>query len=396
MTEPAAQTAIPPALALVEQSPRAAGLRDIRVVQDSIPVLDTARFEHMQRIASVMADSTLCPDALCMTREGDSLVRLPDKQVLANCFLVTNQAVRWGMDPFAVAQCVSVVHGKLCYEGKLIAAVLDAKLGVKLSYRFDGCVGEKLGVVVVGTIPGQVNEETVEGDVAAWKTTGKNSPWLNPANHKRQLRYRGAREWARAHAPAVLLGVYSQDEMDDLNIARMRDITPPAARLQAAEAPPPPSAISAPKPAATVAQPDIQPVAKQTEPAKQSATGEAPAPPKAFDKPSKKTADKPAKLAANPATKPDIQPDKKPLPSALTATLQNSLAVLENKEEEPVPQFNEEKFFADLQTKLANADDDVLNNLGAHIDGHKEVLSLTGHSKARDMYWKRKRELMRG
>ena len=38
------------------------------------------------------------------------------------------------MDPFAVAQCCSVVHGKLVYEGKLVAAVLDAKLGVRLTY----------------------------------------------------------------------------------------------------------------------------------------------------------------------------------------------------------------------------------------------------------------------
>jgi hypothetical protein len=55
------------------------------------------------------------------------------EQIMANCFLVVNQAVRWNMDPFAVAQCVSVVHGKLCYEGKLIAAIIEAKLGIATS-----------------------------------------------------------------------------------------------------------------------------------------------------------------------------------------------------------------------------------------------------------------------
>src|SRR6185437_11744430 len=100
--------------------------KEVRIVSDPIPVLDTARFEHMQRIATVMAASNLIPDSLCMTGEKDNKALLPQAQVIANCFLVVNQAVRWGMDPFAVAQCVSVVHGKLCYEGKLIAAIIEA------------------------------------------------------------------------------------------------------------------------------------------------------------------------------------------------------------------------------------------------------------------------------
>lgn len=180
--------------------------RGIRVVNSDVAVMDTSKFEHMQRIALIMSKGTLVPKTLV----GDCA----PEQALANCFLVVNQAVSWGLDPFAVAQCCSVVHGRLMFEGKLVAAVLDAKLGVRLSYTYNGASGDAFGVVVSATLPGEDEPRTVEGTVGAWKTSGNGSPWGNPQNHHRQLAYRGAREWARRHAPAVLLGVYTDDEID--------------------------------------------------------------------------------------------------------------------------------------------------------------------------------------
>lgn len=197
--------------ALIE-SPRSGGLGSVRVVQDFIPVLDTARFEHMQRIASVMAEMSVVPDSL----RGSG-----PRQTIANCFMVVNQATRWGMDPFAVVACCSVVKGRLTYEGKLVAAVLDAKLGVRLTYKWSG-EGEQMAIEVSGTLPDGVIE-TIEGTVTEWKTTGNGSPW-RPATYKKMLAYRGAREWARLYAPAVMLGVYSDDEMEGLT----RTPLPPA------------------------------------------------------------------------------------------------------------------------------------------------------------------------
>lgn len=207
-----------------------------QVVEDVVPILDTARFEHMQRIATIMANASLIPESLRTFKEGDKTIPLAFEHVMANCFLVVNQATKWNMDPFGVAQCVSVVKGKLCYEGKLVAAVLDAKLGIELSYAYNGKSGDALGVTVSGTINGVT--KTVEGTVGGWKTTGNNSPWSSAANHQRQLAYRGAREWARLHKPALMLGAYTDDELADLQDAsranRARDISPP---------PPPPPAL---------------------------------------------------------------------------------------------------------------------------------------------------------
>lgn len=231
---------------------------EIRVVTDPIAVLDTGRFEHMQRIAGVMAHSNLVPHSLCMIKEGTEMVPLPLETVVANCFLVVNQAVRWNMDPFAVAQCVSVVHGKLCYEGKLIAAVLEAKLGIRLKYKWDGKAGEQSGIEVSGTFPdGSI--ESVRGTVTEWKTTGAGSPWGQAKNYQRMLAYRGAREWCRLFAPGLMLGVLSDDEIevlaDEGRGARARDVTP---RDEPPAPPPAPSATPSVEAPATV--PDAVPL----------------------------------------------------------------------------------------------------------------------------------------
>jgi hypothetical protein len=184
------------------------------VVTDPIPTLDTGRFEQMQRLARLMSYSTLVPDHL---RKGKP------EEALANCFLVVNQAVRWGMDPFAVAQSTSVISGKLVYEGKLVNAVLAQKLGVRLRYKWTGPVGtDKRAIEISGDIDGETL--TVAGTVADWKTARTGSPWT-PGQFDKMLAYRGAREWARLHAPEVMLGVYAPDEFDE-DRRPPRDITP--------------------------------------------------------------------------------------------------------------------------------------------------------------------------
>jgi hypothetical protein len=203
--------------------------REIIPVQDSIPLLDTGKFEHFQRIATVMATSNLIPESLYTTGSGDQKEELAPNVVIANCFLVVNQAVRWGMDPFAVAQCVSVVKGKLCYEGKLIAAVIEAKSGVRLNFVYTSGQGDDLGVTVIGRFGNEDFDRVVEGTVGAWKTTGNGSPWI-PKQYKSMLAYRGAREWSRRHSPGLMLGVYSDDELADMaegaRASRARNITP--------------------------------------------------------------------------------------------------------------------------------------------------------------------------
>lgn len=215
--------------------------REIQTVVDPVPILDTARFEHMQRIARVMASSTMIPESMRTFGTKDNKQDLPFEQILSNCFLAVNQAARWGMDPFSVISCCSVVHGRLAYEGKLVSAVLDAKLGIRLHHHFTGNPqGDDYRIylsdqpftadIVSELKPGfsKPGWRVFDGSVAEWKTSGTNSPW-SPKNYRRMLIYRGTRDWTRIYESALMLGVYTDDEMLDLmEDARARRATPVA------------------------------------------------------------------------------------------------------------------------------------------------------------------------
>jgi hypothetical protein len=209
-----------------------------------LSIFDQGAFEQMGLIASKLAESSLIPQTL----KGAT-----KEETAANCFRVVEQAQRWGLSPFAVMDSASVVHGKLMWEGKLIHAALTASLGVRLRYEYEGA-GDARKVIVSGTIDGDTL--TVEGTVKDWKTTGKGSPWDNLANRDQMLAYRGARQWARRHAPEVILGVYSPDEFE---ASEIRNVTPATTKarpkVSAAVAFPTPE----PEPEPTL-QPEPQPV----------------------------------------------------------------------------------------------------------------------------------------
>jgi hypothetical protein len=229
--------------------------------QPATGMFDPAMFDHMWRVANAIAASSLVPDTL--------KDKCTPKEVAANVFLVVNQAHRWGMDPFAVIGCASVVHGRLMWEGKLVAAVVKALSGVRLSYTFNGQTGDRLGVTVSGTLPGETEPRTVSGTVADWKTTGKGSPWGGAASDQRQLCYRGAREWARIHTPEVMLGIYTDDEIEaPAQPAAVRpalEVNPDATRKAL---PPPPQS---PQDAKTKTAAKASPPPPQSPPAEASA-----------------------------------------------------------------------------------------------------------------------------
>lgn len=167
------------------------------------------------KLAELMATGNLVPNHL--------------QKSPGNCLMVIEQALRWGMSPFAVAQSTSVIQGRLMFEGKLVAAAVHSSgiLAGRLSYAYKG-EGEGRIIVVSGTMKGEPLPRTVEVSLREAKTANK--MWQQQPDQ--QLVYHGTRVWARRHAPEVMLGVYSPEEMSD---ASMRDITPSAPAPQAQE-----------------------------------------------------------------------------------------------------------------------------------------------------------------
>lgn len=195
--------------------------REYAQVASHVPVFDTNKFEHICRVAQAIAAAPMLPEHLKAPTE---------RETVGNCVLIVSKALAWNMDPFDVAMATAVVHGKLCYEGKLIAAMLEGNHGVRLHYKWNDKTGDAFGIEVSGTRPGDTEPVSIEGTVGDWKTFTKPKANSNAAprvqkqwegvNARRQLAYRGAREWARIYMPSAIIGIYAIDEVEPDDFGR--------------------------------------------------------------------------------------------------------------------------------------------------------------------------------
>jgi hypothetical protein len=169
------------------------------------------------KLAEMMAGAKLVPAAL--------------QQSPADCLMVIQQAVRWQMDPFAVAQECSVIQGKLMHSGKLVAAVVNARgnLVERLSFDYAG-QGEHRTITVSGKLHGESAARTVSVRLGDAKTNNK--VWQTQPDQ--QLMYHGVRVWARRHTPELMLGVWSPEEFDEAN-GRREPPAPAPLELTASE-----------------------------------------------------------------------------------------------------------------------------------------------------------------
>lgn len=195
------------------------------IVTDNSPIsylMDTGKFEHCYRIAKLMATASLIPDHLKFTGNASNKRELTPEEKIGNCFMIVNQAIRWGIDPFSMAPETYVVGGKLAFQGKLVAAIVNglANLEQRLSYTFSGTPGsDDFTITVSGKIRGETDTRTVSVRVGAVKTD--NQMWKKDPEQK--LVYTGATKWARRHCPEVILGIIVDDEIE---ADSMRDVTP--------------------------------------------------------------------------------------------------------------------------------------------------------------------------
>ena len=169
-----------------------------RIVHAPLTALVPNSFDQAVRLAQLMSRARMVPKHL----QGDE----------GTCFMIVEQAMRWRMSPFAVAQATSNVHGTLMFQGKLIAAAVEtsgALIGT-LDYQFSGS-GLDRAVTVIGRRAGDAEPKTVEVKLKDARTD--NQIWNKQPDQ--QLVYHGARVWARRWTPAVVLGVYSPEEFNN-------------------------------------------------------------------------------------------------------------------------------------------------------------------------------------
>lgn len=175
-----------------------------------------------------------------------------------DCMAVVMQAAQWRMNPYAVAQKTHVTQGGvLGYEAQLVNAVVSSNAPIKsrLDFEFIGNWEKILGRVkeMEGKGGGKYyvstwNPADEEGlGVKVWATLkGESEPrvvtvllkqcWPRfstqwATDPQQQITYSAVKKWARRHCPDVILGVYTEDELEDY-ATNEKDVTPKAPAQQ--------------------------------------------------------------------------------------------------------------------------------------------------------------------
>jgi hypothetical protein len=189
------------------------------------------QLDKVMRLAEVMASGRVTVPKHLQGNVGD-------------CAAIIGQAMRWGMDHNAVGQKTHVVNGALGYEAQLVVAVLNSSplLATRIDYRWsegwDGTKGKEDHSAahwceVSATLRGETSPRVLRISMAQVGGVRNSPNWATDA--RQQLAYLGAKRWGRLHAPDVLLGVYTPDE---LQFGREDD--PLTAGAPPAPPPPPP------------------------------------------------------------------------------------------------------------------------------------------------------------
>lgn len=187
-------------------------VQDMTASSGGVVALIPDSFGQLMEFSKLMATTNAVPPHL-RGKPGD-------------CLAVAMQAMRWGMDPFAVASKSYFVNDRMAYESQLVNAVLYARapLDGRLQIEFEG-EGEALVCRVTGKLLDDPNPHTVVQEIKT--ITTRNSPLWKQAP-RQQMGYFTTRMWARLYAPDALLGIYTPEELERQHLGpdHAKDVTP--------------------------------------------------------------------------------------------------------------------------------------------------------------------------
>lgn len=168
------------------------------------------KFELAQRVAAVFATSDMVPAHY--------------RKKPSNVLIAMNMAERMGLDPFMVMGKTYIIKGKIGIEATLAIALINSSGKFEpLQYKFNEAKTEcfahakfiQTGEIYEGsTVSLKMAKD--EGWGAKWKTL----PEL-------MLQYRSAVFFARVYCPEAIMGLYTRDELIDIDSNRgTKNVTP--------------------------------------------------------------------------------------------------------------------------------------------------------------------------
>ena len=214
-------------------------------------------FDQLQRVAKALCASTLVPAQYRAFTEVKSYGKVTgyvaNPAGLANCVVALNMAQRMGADPLMVMQNLYVIEGRPSWSSQFIIAAINS-CGRFSPLRFEiSEPGKETEISYQATVwkNDKKTEETRKVKVRhqtcrAWvieKETGDrldgptvsiqmaiDESWLTKNGSKWltmpevMLRYRAASFFGRLYAPELLMGLQTQEEVEDI-IQAERDVT---------------------------------------------------------------------------------------------------------------------------------------------------------------------------
>lgn len=226
---------------------------------NSVGLLNLEAFELSQRVAKMLASSTLVPEqyrAITKVKAGKDnngqwvYQDVENPNGLSNCVIALNMANRMGADPLMIMQNLYLIEGRPSWSSQFIMASINScgrfsalrfeieDLGEKeVEYQETAWVSgrkqtntKKIKIQNISCVAWVIERESgerLESSKISIEMAVKEG-WYQKNGSKWQtmpeqmLRYRAASFFGRVYAPELLMGLRSADEEQD----RIIDITP--------------------------------------------------------------------------------------------------------------------------------------------------------------------------
>ena len=171
--------------------------------QQTASVANAQGFEHMQRVAKMLAASDIIPESY--------------RNNVANCMIASMTASDMGKTPIFVMNNADIIYGKIAWKSTYIASAIKASGEFSsLRYKYNEAKTEctayakdlVTGEIVYGTTI------TMEMATAEGWTKRKGNKWN--VMREQMLAYRAATFFGRLYTPGLLNGMQTVDEAIDI------------------------------------------------------------------------------------------------------------------------------------------------------------------------------------
>lgn len=168
-------------------------------------------FNTMQRVAKLLSCSTLVPTAYQAKCSGQ-------ETAIANCFIAIDMANRLHANPFMVMQNLYIVNGRPSLGSSFMIGLVNT-CGTYEPLRFTiSGEGDNLSCYAYTTEKGK--DEVLKGttitmqmaDIEGWT---KKDKWKSMP--EQMIKYRAAAFWVRTYCPELIVGLYTEDEAEDID-----------------------------------------------------------------------------------------------------------------------------------------------------------------------------------